>query len=581
MFAVHIKFIFIMLLLSILNSVQALAKSHGYTMPVGVPETSINFEQDMPSRPRDWSQEVPGYYYIDQENGSQSAAYGSERLAKKYLPTPIPAGSYIEISGNYNHAKPSGIYHVLSRGTNDTWVANESGPVWITQAKNAPAAFTAARVLFYGENLFVTDIDFNQGAAIQVGSMTNGYAAENIVVRNVDVTGGGINILGASETSGSKNVIVYNSSFHDAGDINADFDEDAHLINIGSGCSNIWLLNNTGYNASGAGVQVLGDSTTTHNIYVGGNEFYNIRQSGLWVKHGKDVVFSSNYIHDVISTPWSVSKGIGAQYEPNGLWIINNRISGAQYGVRIASTKNTAWKQKVYIIGNVIHDINALGEPVGPISSMSSWQPAAIHLAGAHEHYIYNNLIFNAPNGIDSSTPGIMQIRNNIILDVSESQPEGQHGYHILAEIQDLNDKVFIENNYFGADMRVQVRHDIYDVVDSLNETKGAKYNVAGNNFITADNIDALMSAMTIDGIDYTQLENKGAYVNDILVEKFTSVFGTTSINTDIFGMPRVQSDAIDIGPFEKSNAKPENAIPAKPSNVEVHIKEPDSSNLD
>jgi hypothetical protein len=159
---------------------------------------------------------------------------------------------------------------------------------------------------------------------------------------------------------------------HDCGDINAVGDEDAHVITVNSYCSNVWLLDNTMHTASGTGLQILasaGNGHNTHNIYAGNNEVYNVRQSGMWVKTGKDIVFS----------------------------------------------------------GNHVHDINALEDTVGPIEiPITSWQPAAIHLHGAHDHYIYNNLIFDAPNGIDTTGAGISKIRNNILLDVTESQADGR-----------------------------------------------------------------------------------------------------------------------------------------------------------
>jgi hypothetical protein len=33
----------------------------GYEMPVGIPDAPIDFLQEAPERPNDWSAEVPGY----------------------------------------------------------------------------------------------------------------------------------------------------------------------------------------------------------------------------------------------------------------------------------------------------------------------------------------------------------------------------------------------------------------------------------------------------------------------------------------------------------------------------------------
>ena len=97
------------------------------------------------------------------------------------------------------------------------------------------------------------------------------------------------------------------------------------------------------------------------------------------------------------------------------------------------------------------------------IHGASSWQPAGILLNGSHDHYIYNNLIFDAPNGIDSSGGGITRIRNNIILDVTESQNKGQNGYHILAEIPHLDDILITEFTSRFTDL-VGINSDIFDM---------------------------------------------------------------------------------------------------------------------
>nr|WP_049752938.1 right-handed parallel beta-helix repeat-containing protein [Psychromonas ingrahamii] len=522
-------------------------------MPVGIPEASIDFTQDAPDRPVDWSSEVAGYYYINTQTGSTAQTYGTPTAPRKYWPANIKPGSYIEIAGAFSNGFSSGGRMFTINGTDDTWVANTSGPVWITGAKNAEGYIEKIGFQITGSNVYISDLNFKNGGALQISSATVGYPAKNIVVRNVDIVGG-MAIEGNSPTSGSDNIIVYNSTFHDAGDINAVGDEDAHLMTVGAGCSNIWLLNNTAHTASGAGLQVLGGPTrgNTHNVYAAGNEIYNVRQAGMWVKYGSNVVFSSNYIHDIISTPWSVSKGMGAQYEPDELWMINNHVHGAEYGVRVPSTNGTAWRQKVYVIGNVIHDIRPVQSDTfpGPIESTSSWQSAAIHVNGAHDHYIYNNLVFDAPNGIDSSSAGITRIRNNIVLDVTKAHVNEPTGYHILAEIQDLNEEVFIDNNYIGSGMYAQVRHGIYQTSAALNAVSGASDNIEGTNIITVANIDAIMNAQTIDSQGFTALEDAGINVDNILVTAFRSNFtDTVGIDRDIFGVQR-KLGSMDIGPF-------------------------------
>ena len=578
----YMKYSFIVLLFSIATNVSA------YTMPVGIPNTTLDFQQEMPLRPSDWIIEKPGYYYINYQTGSDKQTYGTPDAPRKSFPNPASAGSYIEIAGEYTQGftKKSNRMYTF-HGTDDAWNAGVAGAVWITGSKDTYGAISLVGFQMQGSNIFISNLDFINGAKIQVSSSSKGYKAENVVIRNVDISGGGISVVGDA-TAPVNNVIIYNSKFHDFGDIYSETDEDAHLVSIGAYISNLWVLDNLLHTASGAGVQVLGASErgTTNNIYVGNNEVYDVRQSGLWVKSGTNVVFSSNTIRNVISTPWSPSKGMGAQYLPDELWMINNHVSGVEYGIRIASTNSTEWDQKIYAIGNIIHNVRMLqeGSKVGPISNTSSWQSAAIHIVGSHEHYIYNNLIFDAPNGIDSSSPKMTVIKNNIILDVTAEHVNEPTGYHVLAELQELNEEVFIENNYFGDGMHVQVHKGVTNVlhndIDSLNAEEGASANIQGTNIITQSNISAIMDAMSIDGMGFSALKDAGTNVDDILTTRFTSLFlGTIGINSDIFGKQRSFGGSIDIGPFEQDGAEvgttnaiiPDaTTIPTKPGGVTV-----------
>ena len=582
----NFKLVFTTCLIFISYNVQA---SSSYKMPVGIPNTTLDFQQEMPTRPSDWSVEVPGYYYIDYQNGAKNQAYGTPSAPRKMIPSPAPAGSYIEIAGEYTQGftKKSNRMYTFN-GTDDAWSAGVAGPVWITEAKDIDGAISLVGFQMQGSNIFISNLDFINGAKIQVSSASKGYQAENVVIRNVDVSGGGLSVVGDA-TAPVNNIIIYNSKFHDFGDIYSETDEDAHLVSIGAYISNLWLLDNLLHTASGAGVQVLGanERGTTNNIYVGNNEVYDVRQSGLWVKSGTNVVFSSNTIRNVISTPWSPSKGMGAQYLPDELWMINNHVSGVEYGIRIASTTGVSWTQKIYAIGNIIHNVRTLqeGSKVGPISNTSSWQSAAIHIAGSHEQYIYNNLIFDAPNGIDSSSPKKTVIKNNIILDVTAEHVNEPTGYHILAEIQELNKGVFIENNYFGDGMHVQVHKGVTNVlhnnVGTLNAEVGASGNIQGTNIITQNNIDSIMDAMSIDDLGFTQLQDAGINVNDILITRFKSISQDTSeIDSDFFDKERILGDSIDIGPFEQYGIKKAPTIPTKPGGLKL-IQLPDKAELE
>ena len=555
------KHIFSILLLTIFILPN---NTFAYTMPIGIPDTSIDFKQPPPQRPSNWSKEVPGYYYIDAKKGSSSRKFGSEKNPKKNIPNSIPAGSYVEISGNYS-AGSGGVILILAKGTKQKWVAGKSGAVWITSSPKKLGAFTEKKVILSGSNAFITGMVFKNRSLLQIGSFTKGYPAENIVVRNNEISGyielasgSLLSVLGNNEQSASKNIIFFKNTVKDAGDISTPKDLDAGLIAIAGYASNIWVLQNTGYNASGTGIQVNAKPprTATHNIYVGNNEFYNVRQSGLWVKYAQNVVFSSNYIHDIITTPHSPAKGIGGQYEPEGLWIINNHIHGVEYGIRIPSTsKVEGTKLKVYAIGNIIHNV----QTKKAVGTNNTWESAAIHLVGAQEHYIYNNLIFDATNGINISgynKTAKTVIQNNIIFDLTKGHLPGNSGYHIWTEGRNNLETLSIANNFFSEDMKVRLIKYIYERAPML-EVSGHLNNIRGKISIPDNSLKSIINSIKSTPSVSVKIQDAGQNNTDILITAYKKQFPKSKgINIDFLNSPRIVGKAIDIGPFELSLAE-------------------------
>jgi hypothetical protein len=529
-------------------------------MPIGIPDAPIDFTQDAPERPSDWSEEVPGYYYVDMTNGSTAQTYGSETLPRKYLPKPIPAGSYVEVAGSYSNAS-GGVIQIYAEGTDEAWVANTSGPAWITSAPDTSNVFTDHKIVFWGENAFLTDVIAEEGSSIQVGSMAEGYAAKNMVVRNCEVigqltsTGGNILLASGNENSTTENVVFYNNVGHDTGDITSEDDIDTGVMAVTGYCSKIWILENTGYNAAGSGLQINASqpAVACQNVYAGNNEFYDVRQSGMWVKFAINVVFSSNYIHDIISTSWSPAKGMGSQYEPHGLWMINNHIHGVEYGVRIASTYSTDDDKKIYIIGNVIHDVASVQSP-DDVGGTNSWQSAGIHIVGGQYHYIYNNLIYDAPNGIDFSSQGEhTYVSNNMIFDLSSGHDEGEYGRAIWTEYQTLDEAIFISNNYFDENVFVQLKTVRYYGTEAIDALGDDNNNIMGTQFISDSDVTAILSAESSEGYDFSEVLDLGTDVDDILSTEFNAAIPLIpSINKDILNKVRNQGASIDIGPFEQ-----------------------------
>ncbi|WP_415230098.1 hypothetical protein [Psychromonas sp.] len=570
----NINYLLIILLLSVFNYVSA------YTMPTGIPDTDIDFTQDAPVRPSDWSRTIAGYYYINASTGSNSNVYGTPTAPRASIPSPIPAGSYVEISGTY--PSNTAAFFINGQGTEDTWEAGVTGPVWVTTTEVSDGTFKALTVLI-GTNVFLDGLSFRDGGSLHIGSYTTGTGNNNIVARNNslvgtgDVVHSGIIAMG-TETIPTTNTIIYNNTISNYGPMASTGDSDATGIDLKESISNTWILSNDITACSGAGVQVgpTGKEIQTHNTYIGLNHIYGVRQSGIGVKWATNTVISTNHVHDIISTSWSVSKGIAAQAVPVGVWFINNHIHGMEYGIRLPSTQssNTAYEyyRNQYIIGNVIYDIR----PVQPYGATNAYQSAGINSYGSDQIWIYNNLIFDAFNGISKIGWIPVHMKNNIILDVTPGFNEAGSGYHIWALEALLNTNYWVENNYFGSGMRVRDGNStIYTTPAALNALPGASGNVAGDDFITLANIDALIAGTSITSLDYSLLTDAGANVDEILTTAFTAAFPMlSSVDSDMFGMNRIQGSGIDIGPFESSSVKQvtggteEDSVPMSPSNL-------------
>ncbi len=532
----------IVLGLFIVSLMCSAINAFAYDYPTGIPHPWVEPDVSQPSRPADWSSEVEGYYYVNNRSGSDSNQYGTPNSPRSTIPNPIPAGSYVEVGGTYDHTT-SGVIQVWGNGNGSEWVPNTSGPVWLVGDTNNVPDFVGAKLMISGSYVYLANLRVNSGSELQVGSYESGEAADHVLIRDVDVegltsdgTGSIVSVVGLSGDRIS-DVIVYDSVFHDTGDLTSTSDDDADIFDIGQYTSNIWVLDNTMHTASGGGLQVnaIGGSADTHHIYAGRNHVYNVRQAGLWVKFGTDVVFSENTVHDIITTEWSPSKGMGAQYEPQRFWMINNYIYNVEYGIRTGSTYGGSdWE--IYTIGNVIVDAHAPGTYTGS----TSWDEACIHFQGGETHYIANNTLINCDAGINlSSTSSSYVIKNNIISTLSESA-----GNHIWVEYQES--ETVLDNNLFyqnGEQVRLKAGSNLHNLSSFV-----STYNKCGN----CSNSNPMFTAATSNNYSLTSSSPAidAGSIDSSVYDKFLSLYGV-SILSDFAGNARVMNSVIDMGAYE------------------------------
>ena len=436
---------------------------------------------------------------------------------------------------------------ITANGTNEVWSAGSSGPVWIVGQDFANRPTFNRKMVITGSYVYFDTIYCRAPGRFQPSSPTAGYPADHVVLRNSEVEGSvlypgsTISVEGA-ETSTVSNVVIYNNVFHNAGDINADYDQDSHIATVGIYSSNVWFLKNTLHTSNGSGAQVGGAYNgydNCHHIYFGDNHVYNTRQAGLAVKYASDVIFSQNEIHDVVYTAWSVDKGIGFQYAPNRVWMIYNHIYNCSYGIYAGSTNSPPPDWYVYVIGNLIHDIEL--DPAMVYNPENSWAAAGIMMAGGTYKYIINNTLYKVIGGIYCPSSVAHYIENNIISEVTRND-----GYHVFmdtgigASLSTLNNNIFFQT---GRDEKIKWSSTYVGNLSYIQSNAGV-----GQNSYDSDPqfVDVLTNSFRLG-------ENSPAIDNGVahnVYNTFQTLYGI-DITEDLVGTNRPVNEIFDIGAYE------------------------------
>ncbi len=443
------------------SDLNVTANFQTWTPPIGVPDPGFGIFDQRPARPGDWSSEIPGYYYVNYETGSDSHTYGTPASPRRTIPSPVPAGSYVEIHGSYSHSET-----IESQGSGDTWQAGVSGPVWIVGENAANRPTITATFAIRGSWIYLEQLYFSYPyGKIVVGGTSN---ADHVVIRNCEVEGDhatrstGVNVgvyrdyLPAFNVN---NVVIYNNHLFGFGDLQTTADQDSTPMTVGSGTDHIWVVDNYMHSATGS-VRAGGAYDDelpqwAHHIYLGRNILHSMHEALLWLKMGQDVIMSQNHLYKPINRAdilrengqpvpddyeYDYSMCMGAQYRPRRLWLLYNEMHDATYGVRVTSTSGEeAWN--VHVIGNLIYNIHP--HPEKEYNPESTWSEAAIHIQGnnSNHDYIVNNTIYNAVAGIHLSGGGYFSIENNVIANIDSDS------YFLSAE--NNLDRKSVQYNFF------------------------------------------------------------------------------------------------------------------------------------
>jgi Right handed beta helix region len=387
-----------------------------WTPPIGIPAPSFGITETAPATPNPWTSPKPGFYYVEQKRGAtdDDNQYGTPARPRWTIPDVLPAGSVVELHGAYDrpHSNPHGL---VSMGT-------AASPVFIRGVSRSDRPLIRRSWEVTGSYLVLENLEFGPAAdKSATGTMVVLSPASHLALRYSEfhgtLTDGGMAVENWNNgASGVDNVVIYASSFHDNGDVNASFDQDVEGIHVGSYVNHLWVVDNELYRNSGDGIQINATEplkATTHHIYVGRNVSHHNKQGGFWVKQAVDVVFSENlaYAH----RPGNSSMGhcLGAQYGPERVWWLYNHAHDCEFGIALMSDWQDGAVTHDFFIGNVIHNIHRTTLRTDPLNA---WSSSGILLAGGSDRYVVDNTIVDVDSGINAPSPfGSLEVAGNII----------------------------------------------------------------------------------------------------------------------------------------------------------------------
>jgi hypothetical protein len=395
--------------------------------PIGIPAPTFGINEVARATPSPWIAGAPGFYYIEPTKAGATDTnnpYGYPAKPRRTIPWTLPAGAVVEMHGIYDtsHGSPATI---VAQGT-------AANPVFIRGVSATSRPLIRSFWEVKGTYAILENLEFGPTSDMsQTGGMVIRLPASHIALRHSDLHGtpseGGLGIVNWEVGYGEiyngpgviDNVVIYNNTIHDNGDVSANFDQDVHGIGVTDHVNHLWVVDNQLYRNSGDGIQIAspapGQAWTTHHIYVGRNVSHNNKQGGYWVKQATDVIFSQNVSYGHRPSDSSMGQCMGGQYAPDWVWYLYNRLYDCEYGIAVMSDNGEF--THTFFIGNVIYNIHRTVSDNGP---GDAWGPAAIMMSGGYERHVINNTIYNVDSGVNIATPvGSLEVADNIISGVT------------------------------------------------------------------------------------------------------------------------------------------------------------------
>jgi hypothetical protein len=503
--------------------------------PIGIPAPSFGMNQTARAVPSPWTAATAGFYYVDATHSAStdtSNPYGTPAKPRKTIPNSLPAGAVVELHGAYDrvHTSPNTI---VANGTS-------AAPVFIRGASAAAMPIVRAPWELSGAYVILENLEFAPFSSSRTGEIVMLAPLHHAALRHSNLHGnlasGGVGVVSWSSAS-VNNVVLYNNSIHDNGDVRATYDQDVHGIVVGARVSYLWVVDNRMYRNSGDGIQINAGSIamqpTTHHIYVGRNIGYNNKQTGFWAKQAVDVIFSQNLCFGHRPSNSSMGQCMGYQYATERVWFLYNHITDSEFGIAVASNNGLGVGVDAAFVGNIIHNIHHSGTSYNPATA---WSSAAIMLAGGQYARVVNNTIYNVDAGINVPFAlSSLEVADNIIGQVTVSASN-----HVFVEDAGLASRLSLHHNLFEGTPRTKLA-GAQKVLTAAQ--LAASWSLAGSpSFINAAAADYRLQSTSL-------AINRGEASNPVYAS-FQQRYGL-SIAGDPYGTARPTGTAIDMGGFE------------------------------
>ncbi|HED39681.1 MAG TPA: hypothetical protein ENJ13_04555 [Chromatiales bacterium] len=520
-----------------------------YTPPAGIPAPEFGIDEVAPTWPAGWpSQETANFYYIDNTHidaTDSSNTYGTPNRPRATIPEIVYAeGAYVEIHGG----PYSGGGQIIFTGN-----GTEENPVWIRGESTAIRGNISAEMIVKGSYIIIENLVFSNDYAVIGIRPHNGAHAHHVSVRNNEMYGSAtdvgfrsaIGISGPVENR-NHNIVVYNNLIYDRGDYRPSSagENDYHGVAPSRNVDRVWILNNEIYHMGGDSVQVgvanIPDNERPDSIYIAGNNFHENFENALDIKESNNIFAVDNDFHNFRDA------AVVIHNYPDSVWIINNRVHNAYYG--IASSGGT----NVWYIGNSIWNIHT--------RNIDNWEANSGYSDGAAIHFrasdggAVNNTMYNYDTGIQLTTSGPYVLSNNLFSTRSQAA-----GFDIRVANSSVSSITNIENSIFDEDSNINWGDGN---AITLGELK-LLHEAADGSYIQPNALNSPSTGDFTHAIDSKALN--GGNINAVY-ERFYQTYGLR-IDEDINGNPRVSGQTIDIGSIEEVIA------PNPPSSVYISVK--------